>query len=306
MRYTTKELLEELSKQGNKMKKLVDELRSLWANTEERLQNISATEDVYNITLFKNFKDDGDDAGDETKSEYSVSSQQSLFSSLSERSSKSGTSTVSVLSNLSASSSSSAVSASPSTAFSITGLDHTLLSRGTVNDSDNRGPPNTKTKRKNDSLRKQKRQERSKVKGSGKDIWGLRKENNLCEELLSYACVGEIARAVHDLCEVLFLVGGISDRLLAIELHSAMDNYATVVQENAPPLAPDYPLGWLLYRSMASVTFYQDYSSRNRESIASLPPPVLQGMSHELQKTWWSNAAEGIAEWHKLRVLLAK
>ena len=101
---------------------------------------------------------------------------------------------MSVLSNLSIGAAST-TSATPSKQFSIEGLDHTLLSRGTGSSTAGASTSSTgyggggskankKAAARKDTDRRQKRRERQMARGVGPgDVFGMRRESALCDEL---------------------------------------------------------------------------------------------------------------------------
>ena len=217
---------------------LVEELKTLWADPGARLQQVVDSEpmlrnELKGIALAA----DGDGDMDDTKSEFTMASHisgASYVSGASGRSIRSASSSVSVLSSLSLTSNT--AKSTVSTTFSISGLDHTLLSRGTANNDfgDKKEPP-----------RKQRRRERKRGKGEGgRDVCGLRKEAALADELWSLGNVAVIAKAAKDLCDVLLLIGGVGDAALAAQVQAAVDGYVTAVQSNPAPVAPLYAPKW--------------------------------------------------------------
>ena len=260
---------------------LVSELKILWCDPNLRLSKVASTEPTLVAELNGGtLNADGtvwkDKENDDTKSEFSISSRQSgaSYVSTASRSSvrSSASSSVSILSNLSIGSQG-GKSTVTSSAFSIDGLDHSLLSRGTA-----KGPGGSEIGGKREPLRKYKRRQRKVGKGEGgRDLWGLRRESAVCAELWSIAQVSMIARNVKDMCDVLclFSLGGESggggsggggqggdggDIKLACDLQRSVDEFVLALQSTPPPVAPMYPSQWLDIRLMTTVCRYQEAS----------------------------------------------
>lgn len=242
---------------------LVAELSVLWANPSLRLTQVASTEPTLVAELNGGtLNADGtvwkDKDEDDTKSEFSVLSKQSgtSYRSTASRSSVRSTasSSVSILSNLSIGSSSGRTVASTSV-FSINGLDHSLLSRGSA------AGPGSEVDGKREPLRKYKRRQRKIGKGEGgRDLWGLRKESSLCAELWTLAQVSTIARNGKNLCDVLslFCHGDNNDISLACNLQKSIDTYVKELQSNPAPVAPMYPSQWMQIRLMFDVGKFQE------------------------------------------------
>ena len=237
-------------------------------------------------------------AGSDTASEYSAMTQQSVMSYRSDASSvRSGTSTVSILSQLSQQSQ---ASQTPSTSsFSIEGLDHSLLSRGkaaqTANNPKDPSNPKEKVHKRDNTPRGIKRKEKSKVRG-GKDVWGLRRETAVSDELLSFSNVAAIASNVTDTCDLLILLGGDANVFLATELHRALDTYINTLTQIPPPVAPLYPYEWLQRRAMLSVARYQDVEALKAAAAESGRDQRPSARPVDLE-SWWKIAADGIKKW---------
>ena len=242
---------------------LVAELSVLWANPSLRLTQVASTEPTLIAELNGGtLNPDGtvwkDKDEDDTKSEFSILSKQSgnSYISTASRSSVRSTasSSVSILSNLSIGSSGGRTVASTSV-FSINGLDHSLLSRGSA------AGPGSDVDGKREPLRKYKRRQRKIGKGEGgRDLWGLRKESSLCAELWTLAQVSNIARNGKNLCDVLSLCchGDNNDLSLACKLQKSIDVYVKELQANPAPVAPMYPSQWMQIRLMFDVGRFQE------------------------------------------------
>lgn len=259
---------------------LVAELSVLWADPHARLVQVASTEPTLVAELNGgHLNADGtvwkDVEGDDTKSEFSIVSRQSgaSYVSTASRSSvrSSASSSVSILSNLSIGSSGGKSQASTS-AFSIDGLDHSLLSRGTV-----KGPGGSDLGGKKEAPRKYKRRQRKTCKGEGgRDLWGLRREAAVCAELWTLAQVSAIARSAKDLCDVLslFALGDEGDIPLACELQRSVDVYVKCLQSQPPPVAPLYPPQWMGIRQLVTVCRYQEtmFPAINLSDLRTLGP----------------------------------
>lgn len=279
------------------------------------MDNIASTEADLQAELQEKDDDAKDDVNDNS-SEFSAATKYSTSSLLSSTSSiRSGTSTVSILSDISDKTSASNQSVS-STAFSIEGLEHGLLSRGSANSysGENRNA-NGKVYKRDRTPRRQKRIERSKTKGYSKDVWGLRREKELCQELYKYAQLKSYSKAVNELCALLVSANTAEDHALATTLTSNMQQLVKLVQNNTAPIAPAYPKEWLTKRAMTIVTYYQDPKQRlegkvNRRfgstAMTGARDIVLTDAEVEelvQSKTWWQYAKEGIEFWYTSKML---
>ena len=326
---------------------LVAELSVLWADPHARLVQVASTEPTLVAELNGgHLNADGtvwkDVEGDDTKSEFSIVSRQSgaSYVSTASRSSvkSSASSSVSILSNLSIGSSGGKSSASTS-AFSIDGLDHSLLSRGTA-----KGPGGSDLGGKKEAPRKYKRRQRKTCKGEGgRDLWGLRRESAVCAELWTLAQVSAIARSAKDLCDVLslFALGDEGDITLACELQRSVDVYVKCLQSQPPPVAPLYPPQWMGIRQLVTVCRYQEtmfpainlsdlrtplgpgsvtlvkrdkrveYNDNDNDDGDGDDIPALARQLHfnliqeskqnSTVDTWWKTAADGISLWQSYR-----
>ena len=319
---------------------LVAELSDLWMKPHARLLQVASSEPTLIAELNGgHLNADGtvwkDVEGDDTKSEFSIVSRQSgaSYVSTASRSSVRSTasSSVSILSNLSVGSSAGKSSASTS-AFSIDGLDHSLLSRGTA-----KGPGGSEVGGKKEAPRKYKRRQRKTCKGEGgRDLWGLRREAAVCAELWGLAQMSMIARGAKDLCDVLslFALGDVGDNSLACELQRSVDVYVKCLQSVPPPVAPLYPPQWMAIRQMVTVCRYQetmfppinlsdlptphselapkkdkvgnDDENENDDEIVALARQlhfnhIQEKKQNSTVDTWWKTAAEGISLWQSCR-----
>lgn len=296
---------------------LVAQLKKLWAEPAARLEAVVATEAALATLieregkairegLLDSYAAMADQAAggaegrsvvfggpDDGRSEYS---RATLRSYTSDASIRSGMSTVSVLSNLSRfSSSGSAVSDRSS--FSISGIEHALLSRGSAADGE---------KEMNAKQRKRFVKHQKGNKGGahgGQDIHGLRSEIATCTELCKYCDVSVVSRAVLDVISALMLLAdfGSSDIANALSLQSAMNAYVSLVASNAPPPAPLYPVEWLIRKEMAFIRCFQEWPEPSHDdagprTYGSVKNRTLAGL------LWWGVAAGGILEWREARV----
>jgi hypothetical protein len=147
--------------------------------------------------------------------------------------------------------------------FSIEGLDHGLLSRGTGNSSRKKNLDGTKIKKQ----RKQKslREKRGEGRSEGKDVWGLRNELSTCDDLIRLGNVAAVALEVINLCNALLLIDNGSGRSrwgssygsIACQLQNVMDKYVSQVESNPCNAAPSYPFEWLSKRNMTNIRYFQ-------------------------------------------------
>lgn len=310
-------MIDELPERSAAMVQLVEELTVMWKDPAQRLEQISTTDAALMEEMQMTAADGEDDNASvaDAASEYSAATQQSMMSTRSDRSDssrQSGTSTVSILSQLSTASSSrgggGGAGKEQSGAFSIEGIEHSLLSRGNVdhyessavkgsgyskgkrnrgkhacagagagasggateegegdgsvintNVSTSEGQKSKKVYKRDSTPRRQRRIERSKTKAGSRDVWGLRRENAVCEELLGYALVDSITRSASEMSDVLSLLSSSPrHQALVMQLQQAVEAHLQVLQSNPPPVAPHYPLEWLKKRAMGSVRYYQD------------------------------------------------
>lgn len=236
---------------------------------------------------------DSNSVVNEQRSVFSRASNMSFASGASVRS---GVSTVSVLSNLSRASAAS--TASDTSFFSVRGLEHSLLSRGTAYDTSD-GSKSAK------SIEKKKKRHERHLKGNkggahgGADIYNLKGENAWCTELCRYCDIKVVASAVADLRDALLLLGDPrGDIDLAIRLQRAMTDYATIVVSNPPPSAPLYPVEWLRRKSMEHVRCFQEWPAVSHDAVITMGSTINVTV-HSL--LWWKVAADGIIFWRTLK-----
>lgn len=336
------DLIKLLDRHGARQKILVEELRALWADPAERMKKISEIEPVLKEELSSDKPADSFAADvDDSKSEFSQVSYRSTASYLSRSSaasSRSGVSVVSVLSNVSLAASStggfdnkSQSGSEKSKTFSIQGLEHSLLSRGSANSSGGGGSGAGGKKTRRDNERSKRKRER-KPQGFGPDLYGITRETAICDELASNCDIFNVAKEAAEICECLLVISGesrsegsipqtllgnlelatqIQDYQLAALLQRAVDEYALILQSFSPPVAPQYPHQWLKIKLMESVVFFQEFSNE-RPVISSTGEPALSGIAGGAEggggvaatlnkQTWWQIAADGILRWKELR-----
>jgi hypothetical protein len=230
--------------------------------------------------------------GDDT-SEFSAVTHQSYVSYRSDRSTISQRSNSTSMSTVSNSSSNSSVSKS----FSIEGLDHSLLSRGNnIESSGNGRGKGSRSKKEKDNLRRKKRKEKSnnKTAGSGRDEWGLFKENEMCEELISLALVFYSSiQETTSLFDVLLLGYGKAnvDREMAIRLQQGLEEFSTEMNKHLSLVfAPEYPSEWLEKKAMRSVKHFQ------RKVFSE-----GQAINTKKVKLWWELVEEALLLWKGTR-----
>lgn len=274
---------------------LVTALNALWS-APDRLQKVAEAEPTLQSELLKLKCNDDDEVLDDDKSDISMASGRTADSFISRASgmtvASTGSSTVSLLSTMSAASVASAASVSKqsTSSFSIEGLEHSLLSRGSVQpwDLDKNGKPRKETDR------QQKRSQKKRIRGDPKDLLGVRLEGEQAAELWGCGQTRALAKAVGDLSSVLLLLGGSGDSgrtdlELACNLQAAMDTYCDTFTEHIPTQAPAYPAAWLQGRQMTAVCRFQ----------SEVAEGIIEGKSYEL------TAAEGIALWrNSLRLMV--
>jgi hypothetical protein len=197
------------------------------------------------------------------------------------------------------------VGGSGASEFSIQGIDHALLSRGKISDVNYTSQSTGKTYAKGRDLKPKdlRRIEKEKKKGvhydrnkhdpnTVKDIHGLKKENNFCEELMNYINLRPIIHLVNDLIGLLLFASGGGNsggnvsavaaaaaggevsyakrqsaygsevteaRLFVIELMKSLQLYIHQIQSAQLPYAPIYPLQWLIKRNLKNIVFFQNY-----------------------------------------------
>eukprot|EP00605_Chrysophyceae_sp_TOSAG23-4_P002406 GSChrysophyteH1.ASY1.ANO1.2664.1 assembled CDS len=235
----------------------------------------------------------------ETRSDFSAATARSdlsyvsMLSSVSGASSTSGASTVSVLSDLetSAEKKSSLRKAGSGSQFSIAGLDHTLLSRGTGKEEHTGITPKDADHARRQAKKLAKKALREENRGRSKDSLGFNSEARQATELLACAQISTLANMAGELCEVLLLLGGVHPRKLAMGLQSSLDAYTAIVRANPAPVAPLYPRAWLASKAMLAVRSFQDPRARSSE--------VRQATAEVV--TWWQAAARGVSLWHDHR-----
>lgn len=305
------------------MKSAVKALQELWEHPDQRLKAVAAADPS---VLLRG--EESHAAVDDSQSVYSAATEQSTFSdrsTTSRSSTRSGSSAVSVLSNLSALSKDSQqqqridADNESKSHFQIAGLEHTLLSRGTVlNDeggclggrSSGKRRGEKAYKREQQAERKQKRMERSRSRG--KDSSGLLAETSLCEELLLVAQgLKALTESSTDMCEALQLLNECEDVHLASQLQSSTDRYMDLIQNNPAPVAPSYPKEWLALRNMSAVLYYQDASSSPSAAAVSIAlsetvgtcdrQDAMRALNRAISgvDTWWDLAADGIKHWRR-------
>jgi len=255
------------------------------------------------------------------RSDLSFISALSGMSSASAASNKSGSTTVSVLSDLKTSAEKESIqkSKAPGSQFSISGLDHSLLSRGT-------GQEDRVVVARNDQHARRlakkglKRSLRDDHRTRNKDSLGFNDESRAASELWACAQIPAFAALAAELCSVLALLGSTADTRMAGKLQHAMDAYTQLVRDNPAPVAPLYPRAWLETKQMLHVRHFQDSQALAEADAKGDYSTVLglnwQGPEAERAKaaarkrregagavlSWWQVAARGITTWHdKLR-----
>lgn len=282
------------------------QIAELWKAPAERLAAIALVDTTLSSALA-----DEEEIKD-TASEFSAISSYSALSAISGMSALSSASavtgmssgsTVSILSAISDSKRSITDSRSVSTAFSIQGLDHALLSRGTA--STQEAP---KYKR-DQTERRKKRIERSKAKGYMKDVFGIKLEADACEEL--WKIVQNLTPLTALLCElstILLSTCKPADRRLAGLVQDKMQELVKTMQSVAPPYAPLYPVQWLQSRQMIRVRSFQQPEAVLNGMVTkkgALSAEDMQEMQEMMTQSWFALCAKQIQRWfaHKIIAL---
>lgn len=324
-----RQLSKELQTKANRVVSLGEQLRTgPWSDIEARLKAAQDAEPLLRKEM--EWLDAGGDeqqvATDlETQSDFSVAtgrsdlSYVSMMSSVSGTSTTSGASTVSVLSDLQtgAEREDTKRKAGPGSQFSIGGLDHTLLSRGSGKEDTVGFSPKDADHARRQAKKMQKRALREENRGRSKDSLGFNVEARQATELLACAQISTFASIAAEICKVLTLVGGSSSEKLAVTLQQALDNYTATVRANPAPVAPLYPRAWLASKAMLSIRSFQDpvlrealdsrgvYSTVNANWQGEEADKARRTEANQNQATvitWWQAAARGVSMWHdKLR-----
>ena len=227
-------MIKMLTRRAKRHVELCTDLAELWVDPVLRLEQVSSTEASLLLCLSGDASAVGADTTDDSKSDFTSDTRYSLssyVSNMSLHSNTSGTSTVSILSGAS--------DISVASAFSVEGLDHSILSRG---------KEIVRTKKSGEEKKKKKYKSNREKRGEGRtesrDVWGLRREVTLCDSLIRLANVSEVVASVVSLCDALIYVDGdrsdsgvSSNMTLASQLQEEMDRYAHVVSMYTQSLA---------------------------------------------------------------------
>lgn len=310
-----------LKKRIEKIPGIITNLTETWKDPEERIKQVSTTDNDLFAQINERENEEAQDIND-TLSEFSALTKYTTASLRSTTSSiRSGTSTVSILSKVSDKSTTSLLSetnqsqiSTSNSSFSIQGMDHSLLSRGTLNDYATKEVgrnPNGKVYKRDRTPRRQKRIERSKAKGYSKDVWKLKEEDNNCQLLIKFLNIKTLTNVINSLTSFLLLSFKNSDLQLIRDLQKIMQEFVKTLQSNPPPLAPQYPKEWLVLRNMSNVINFQDPRARYEERLNRRLDLIPSNIDRKLvsllttqdyeellsSKTWWSFAADGIKYW---------
>jgi len=314
---------------------LVTELNEFWVDAEVRLNNI-ATQDssLQQYIDWRRRAEEGElgwgegGAGDpalqDGASEYSAVSQFSLASNISLASSvKSGVSrgsvqsgagsTVSLMSRLSTMSASSqglqSLNSGPKSSFSIDGVAHSVLSRGSHK---------KEGKELSDRAKKKNQRRDGKI---GRDLFKLKREGELADELAALADVSSMVTLLVNLCDTLLLVNSPKDLELLAAIVARMTAFISTMQAVLPLVAPDYPKEWLEKRSLMGIVLFQDKDNRCMVDLDLLNNPdagdnvtgtashgavagahidrPTDGDNSNTIETWWEHVIKGIQLWVK-------
>jgi hypothetical protein len=204
-----------LIERQNKHLELVEKITALWIDGPGRLKAVSEVDPG----LLKAIQGrDLQDESEETRSDFGGgTSVYSNMSMLSSTSTSSVSSTLSMLSNLSEmeSSTQSVKKKKDSNSFAIDGIEHNLLSRGKTDRTE------FSQYDQHPKLKKRKQKMHSKSEGGGRDIFGLKQEGVMVRFLYNLGDIASVSITVAELCEVLLLVGGLANQLLACEVRDS-------------------------------------------------------------------------------------
>lgn len=337
------EFVENLKRYEEKLLLLVSDLKGLWEDPDKRLAEVREKDEKLAREL--EWLEGGGDADeydpdsaldgdvDDSKSEFSMASMRSdlsfvsgassILSELSNSSQGSRVSkssrtsaAVSVLSELKLEKKSALGSAGAGTgagsSFSVKGMEHSLLSRGSGKDDPNAFKKKDRAKK--NQMKREKyyqdsgqpltsKQLRRKNRGEGisnrnRDTLGLGKELLACSGLWKHIQVGALAKRCSELCKVLVLLGTAQDMMLAARVQHSMDTYADAVRNNPAPLAPSYPRKWLAKKDMSILRRYQDID-------ITTDSPAASTMGKGVPSSLWKVAADGISQWYTSLRLVA-
>lgn len=119
------------------------------------------------------------------------------------------------------------------------------------------------------------------MRGDGPDVWGIRKERKITNDLLMFSNTTLIAKTIEHTCHSLLLLSTSKDLELACQLQIATDKYFNIVQQHSPPIAPKYPIEWLEKKQMSHIQRFLD--------------------EKRSEPSYWEEAANGIQLWQHLR-----
>lgn len=312
-RSTMEEAIEAIQEMAREYPRYTQVLCELWAKPAERIAGLAGLDATLHAALHP---EEGREEISDSASVFTAASQYSMASmqsrvAYSTTSRATGSSTVSILSQVSDRSTALSTSTA-TTSFSIQGLDHALLSRGTVSQSlDAQGqsltPAGGKRVHKRDaSERRQKRIERSKSKGLCRDLFNTKGEQEACEGLWRLARTLPLAiDLVTELCTVMLTSTTPSDYVLACQCQQAIQALVRSMQSSAPPYAPAYPQAWLEGRQMGCVRGFQSAEAMLREWVQSgreVNEKDVATLAEQAQGSWFRICAQGIQAWFDRRM----
>lgn len=322
VRGLAKVCVNELKEACSRYKTIVTELNTVfWKDTAVRYSQVCEKDTILKdlVDKISNSNTEQEDANDNA-SEFSAVSQFSLASNISLSSyksrnsttslnslgsvhsiqSKGNKSTTSMLSKLSSMS----TNATPTHvvdskgAFSIIGLEHSLLSRG---DSKDRSKKKSKKEKylDEDNVKQKKKRERREGR-NGKDEMNTKREGQICDELAVMADITNIGIILKNLSDALLLLNTLKDKQLIHELYVVMDEYISTIQGLIPKIAPEYPYEWLDKRTLTSIVLFQEVKNDENEIVEvscaannwkyiPVKAPVVE--------TWWEHAIRGVEFW---------
>lgn len=279
------DLIAMLQQQKNRLPVLFTLLKELWTDPEKRIEAAAANDVSLQRALKaemieEDYQQQKEMLASDTASEFSSATRHSLFSL------QSGGSALSVLSARSSTSTTVGASsvAGSSSAFSIEGIDHALLSRGRAMDPSqvplSTGSNNKKNRGEKkqamldrQQIRKQRSEERQRqTEPREKDPLGLKKEAAACDELYSIvASLPTVTATVQELCTALAMaedrtlqrqvkvaLQALREQLFSVQLVGEGDGAAKATLAQNLLRAPLYPMAWLQHKDMLSVVPFQD------------------------------------------------
>lgn len=272
-----------------RQKELCDQLAILWKDPAERLTKVKEAEPESFKTKIRGADPDGNPLidGKVAGSEFSAASNLSRVSYISHASalsSRSGTSSVSVLSSVALhKDGSNFFSVDKSDTFSISGIDHALLSRGKTTNRPDGSTINKGGQLKGISEKRQRKWDRKKsARHFGSDTMELRTENSLCTELWSLSNIAAVAKEASALCTAMVLLGSSQTYsrsklpISVINVLSALRSSVESEDQNAPTVPSPQPAlpSTIDIPDVLMSAFLQSAVDELASCVRSCPPPV--------------------------------